>query len=110
MVKKTWCTKCQKDVEEKAVIKHDDHDEIVLACGHTRKHVARSIMEKHISVSDKVTARVIRFETEEDRVNGFYELLLSKSQFRGIDKNMFQVNDEQQKLLDDKHIKYTVVK
>jgi hypothetical protein len=59
MVKKTRCTKCQKDVEEKTVIKHDDHDEIVLACGHKRKHITRSIME-NINISDTLRININR--------------------------------------------------
>jgi hypothetical protein len=100
------CSTCGKVVERKEVIKHDDYDEIVLTCGHKYRFFRRSIME-NIHLSENVTARVIRFETEEDRINGFYELLLSKSQFRGIEKNKFEVTDEQRKILTDKQIKYS---
>jgi hypothetical protein len=107
--RKDYCVICKKQVEIKEEKKGSDHDEIVLTCGHTRRLFKRSHME-HIPISDSVTARIIRFNTEEDRMNGFYELLLSKSQFRGIDKNKFEVNEEQRKLLSDKRIKYTDVK
>ena len=105
--RKEKCNECKKDVERREVIKHPDHDEIVLTCGHKYRLFSRNIME-HIHLSESVTTRVIRFDTEEDRVSGFYELLLSKSQFRGIEKNKFEVTNEQRKLLENKHINYKI--
>lgn len=109
MVKKKWCDKCGKEIEEKEVIKHHDYDEIVLACGHTYKHVTRSIME-HVSVSDSVTARVIRFESDEDMDKAFYELIHnSNSGFTGIGEKEISVTKEQQELLKRKQIPYKLI-
>ncbi len=102
------CLTCGKVVERKGVIKYDDYDEIVLTCGHKYRFFRRNLLE-HIQLSESATTHVIRFNTEEDRVNGFYELLLSKSQFRGIEKNKFEVTDEHRKSLADKQIKYSEV-
>jgi hypothetical protein len=66
MVKKTWCSKCKKEVEEKEVIKHDDHDDIVLACGHSRKHITRSLME-NVQISERLRININRTLDEASR-------------------------------------------
>jgi hypothetical protein len=106
MVKKRSCNKCGKEIEEKKVIKHHDYDEIVLACGHTSKHVTRSLMD-NVSVSDSVTARVIRFESNEEMDRAFYELIHnSNSGFTGIGEREISITKEQEELLKRKNILY----
>jgi hypothetical protein len=109
MVKERWCAKCGKEFEEKEVIKHHDYDEIVLACGHTSKDVRRSLME-HVSVSDSVAARVIRFESDEEMDRAFYELIHnSNSGFSGIGEREISITKEQEELLKRKNILYKPV-
>src|SRR3989442_7324292 len=49
MVSKEKCNECKKEVERKEVIKHHDHDEIVLTCGHKYRFFRRNITEHIIS-------------------------------------------------------------
>jgi len=86
MVKKEKYNKCKRDVEIDVEIQHPDYKIVVLKCGHRYKHAVRSLME-HVPISDHVTGHVISFKTEEDRVNGFYELISSKSHFISLEKN-----------------------
>jgi hypothetical protein len=97
MIRKEICSTCKQHVERKDVIQRSDHKEIVLTCGHVYRLLERDSNDS-VPVSDSVTSRVISFESEQDRVSGFYELLLSKSQFKGIDKNKFVLTNEQVKI------------
>ena len=57
--RKEKCNECKKDVERKEVIKHPDHDEVVLACGHKYRFFTREIVE-NINLSEKVKVNIIK--------------------------------------------------
>lgn len=50
--------------------------------------------------------RTITFKDEAEKAKAFYELIHSRAQFRGIDKNTFVISNKDCQTLKDKRIKY----
>lgn len=112
MVRKSNCPDCKKPVEVKEEIEYSDHKIIVLKCGHSHRHLVKEIME-NISLSDQTTTNVkhvISFESEEDRQEGFYILMLSKTRFNGIEKNKFRISTKQEEILKNKTLNSNVLR
>ena len=56
------------------------------------------------SLSEKV--KVVQFESHEDKLKAFHELLTSKSNFTGIGGQRYALTEKQRKILKDKRIHF----
>jgi 6-phosphofructokinase len=106
--RKYYCKTCEREQERKDVKEGPEHDEIVLTCGHTLRGYTREAIDM-IEASDHGNAYVtISFQTDKDRLKAFYELLLSKSEFRRITEDQFVVSNKGSMLLQKKNINYKI--
>ena len=61
-------------------------------------------------MSSSIETCTINFPNEDEKAKAFYELIHSKAQFSGIEKNTIVVQKKDCILLKNKNIKYTIIK
>lgn len=114
MTRRVVCVQCDPNAEVEVIAETDEEGcrTLVLKCGHKQRHFSRNLTDI-VPVFDNVSVEVNHlksFETENDRIEGIYALIQSKTRFSCIEKNKFYLTDYQLKLLKDKNIKYKPAK